>query len=146
VSIVTAVGAKNIGATYDIHHAYVCAVVGALQSGGPVETPGMLDLAQKLRGKINAVQLVDAGGCSKAHGTSPGRPWSRDKIEVRPVLEELAAHAGCPHDWWTIDLCFEYGVWPKVERLKKMADRWNERYGSSRKTRRKRGACDRSRP
>jgi hypothetical protein len=47
------------------------------------------------------------------------------KIDFPPVLKELTANSGCPHDWWTIDLCFEDGAWPKTEACKKGADQLN---------------------
>jgi hypothetical protein len=47
------------------------------------------------------------------------------KIDFPPVMRELSANSGCPHDWWTIDLCFEDGAWPKTEACKKGADELN---------------------
>ena len=127
VAVVNAVGAKNFGAMYDTCHAYMCSVVGARQSGGDPETSkgGMLDLAQKLRGKINAVQIIDCDGELNEHGTSTHKVFGTAKIEFPPVLKELSASSGCPHDWWTIDLCFEDGAWPKTEACKKGADALN---------------------
>src|SRR5262245_26895610 len=127
VSVVDAVGAKNFGAMYDTCHAYMCSVVGARQSGGAPETSknGMLDLAQKLRGKINAIQIIDCDGKLNEHGTSTHKVFGTALIEFPPVMKELAANSGCPHDWWTIDLCFEDGAWPKTEACKKGADELN---------------------
>jgi sugar phosphate isomerase/epimerase len=127
VAVVNAVGAKNFGAMYDTCHAYMCSVVGARQSGGDPETSkdGMLDLAQKLRGKINAIQIIDCDGELNEHGTSTHKVFGTAKIEFPPVLKELSANSGCPHDWWTIDLCFEDGAWPKTEACKKGADALN---------------------
>ena len=124
VSIVNAVGAKNFGAMYDTCHAYTVAVAGQRQSGGPREVSpnGMLDLAQKLRGKINAVQIIDCDGSLNAHGTSVHWVFGEGKINFEPVLRELVANSGLPHDWWTIDLCFEDGAWDKTAACKKGAD------------------------
>jgi sugar phosphate isomerase/epimerase len=127
VSVVNAVGAKNFGAMYDTCHAYMCAVVGARQSGGEPETSehGMLDLARKLRGKINAIQIIDCDGKLNEHGTSTHKVFGTANIDFPPVLRELSANSGCPHDWWTIDLCFEDGAWPKTAACKKGADELN---------------------
>jgi hypothetical protein len=102
-------------------------VVGARQSGGDPETSkdGMLDLAKKLRGKINAIQIIDCDGKLNEHGTSTHKVFGTANIEFPPVLKELSANSGCPHDWWTIDLCFEDGAWPKTAACKKGADELN---------------------
>ena len=128
VAIVNAVGAKNFGAMYDTCHAYMCAVVGARHSGGPKEVSkdGMLSLAQKLAGKINAIQIIDCDGELNQHGTSTHKVFGTGKINFPPVLKELAAHSGCPHDWWTIDLCFEDNAWEKTAKCKKGADTFNK--------------------
>ena len=127
VTVVNAVGAKNFGAMYDTCHAYMCAVVGARHSGGAPEMSkgGMLDLAQKLRGKINAIQIIDCDGKLNEHGTSTHKVFGTANIDFPPVLKELSANSGCPHDWWTIDLCFEDGAWPKTTACKKGADELN---------------------
>jgi len=105
----------------------MCAVAGSRHSGGPVEASpnGMMDLAQKLRGKINAIQIIDCDGKLNEHGTSTHKVFGTANIEFPPVLKELTANSGCPHDWWTIDLCFEDGAWPKTEACKKGADELN---------------------
>lgn len=128
VEIVNAVGEKNFGAMYDTCHAYMCAVVGSRQSGGPKETPGMVDLAKRLRGKINAIQIIDCDGELNEHGTSTHKVFGTAKIDFPPVMEELR-NSGCPHDWWTIDLCFEDGAWPKTLACKKGADKLNAKFG-----------------
>ncbi len=135
VTVVNAVGEKNFGAMYDTCHAYMCAVAGARHSGGPAETSkdGMLQLAQKLRGKINAIQIIDCDGKLNEHGTSTHKVIGTALIDFPPVLKELTAHSGCPHDWWTIDLCFEDGAWPKTALCKKAADKLNAKFGSKAK-------------
>jgi sugar phosphate isomerase/epimerase len=129
VAIVNAVGEPNFGAMYDTCHAYMCAVAGSRHSGGPVEASkdGMLDLARKLRGKINAIQIIDCDGELNEHKTSTHKVFGSPgtKIDFPPVLAELSANSGCPHDWWTIDLCFEDGAWPKTAACKTAADDLN---------------------
>jgi sugar phosphate isomerase/epimerase len=133
VAVVNAVGEKNFGAMYDTCHAYMCSVVGSRQSGGPKETPGMLDLAQKLRGKINAIQIIDCDGKLNEHGTSTHKVFGTALIDFPPVMKELTANSGCPHDWWTIDLCFEDNAWPKTAACKKAADKLNAKFGGKAK-------------
>ena len=120
---------------YDTCHAYMCSVVGARQTGGDAETAkgGMLDLAQKLRGKINAIQIIDCDGKLNEHGTSTHKVFGTADIDFPPVMKELSANSGCPHDWWTIDLCFEDGAWPKTVACKKGADKLNAQFGSKAK-------------
>jgi len=132
VEIVNRVGEKNFGAMYDTCHAYMCSVVGSRQSGGPKETPGMVDLAKRLRGKINAIQIIDCDGELNEHGTSTHKVFGTAKIDFPPVMEELR-NAGVPHDWWTIDLCFEDGAWPKTLACKKGADKLNAKFGKPKK-------------
>lgn len=131
VALVDAVGEKNFGAMYDTCHAYTCAVAGKRQSGGPPELSpnGMLDLAQKLRGKINAIQIIDTDGELNEHKTSKHLVFGEGKIDFPPVLRELTANSGCPHDWWTIDLCFEKGAWPKTSACKRTADLFKNLHG-----------------
>ena len=132
VAVVNAVGEKNFGAMYDTCHAYMCAVKGARQSGGPKETSknGMVELAQKLRGKINAIQIIDCDGELNEHGTSTHKVFGTALIDFPPVLKELTANSGCPHDWWTIDLCFEADAWPKTTKCKAAADKLAAAYGA----------------
>jgi hypothetical protein len=46
-------------------------------------------------------------------------------IDFPPVMKELAAHSGSPHDWWTIDLCFWPDAWPATLKCKKAVDALN---------------------
>lgn len=88
----------------------------------------MVDLAQKLRGKINAIQIIDCDGKLNEHGTSTHKVFGTALIDFAPVMKELQ-NSGCPHDWWTIDLCFEDGAWPKTVACKKGADKLNAQFG-----------------
>lgn len=124
-------GSKNFGAMFDTCHAYTCGVVGLRQTGGPQEVSpdGVLDLAKRLRGKINAVQLIDCDGSLNEHQTSTHNPIGEGNIDFGPVLRELTANAGVKHDWWTIDLCFWPDAWPATAKCKAAADEFNRLYG-----------------
>jgi sugar phosphate isomerase/epimerase len=127
VALVSAVGEKNFGAMFDTCHAYTCGVVGLRQTGGEkeVSADGVLSLAQKLRGKINAIQVIDCDGSLNEHQTSTHNPMGEGNIDFPPVMKELAAHSGSPHDWWTIDLCFWPNAWPATQKCKTAVDQLN---------------------
>jgi len=124
-------GSKNFGPMFDTCHAYTCAVVGLRQTGGEREVSegGVLELARRLRGKINAIQLIDCDGSLNEHGTSTHTPIGDGHIDFIPVLEELTAHGGVKHDWWTIDLCFWPNAWPATQQCKSAVDAFNARIG-----------------
>ncbi len=131
VALVDAVQEPNFGAMFDTCHAYTCAVVGLRQTGGDQEISenGVLELAKRLRGKINAIQLIDCDGSLNEHGTSTHTPIGDGNIDFIPVLEELNAHAGVKHDWWTIDLCFWPNAWPATQQCKTAVDAFNKHFG-----------------
>jgi sugar phosphate isomerase/epimerase len=122
---------KNFGAMFDTCHAYTCAVVGLRQTGGPKEVSpdGVLELAKKLRGKINAIQLIDCDGSLNEHGTSTHTPIGDGNIDFGPVLQELTKNGGVKHDWWTIDLCFWPNAWPATAQCKTAVDGFNKLHG-----------------
>ncbi len=124
VALVNAVGEKNFGAMFDTCHAYTCAVVGLRHTGGAKEVSkdGVLDLAKKLRDKINTTQLIDCDGSLNDHHTSTHNPMGEGNIDFPPVIKELNANSGCKHDWWTIDLCFWPNAWPATQKCKTAVD------------------------
>jgi hypothetical protein len=102
-------------------------VMGLRQTGGAKEVSpdGVLALAKRLRGKINAIQVIDCDGSLNDHHTSTHNPMGEGNIDFPPVMKELAAHSGSPHDWWTIDLCFWPNAWPATQKCKKAVDKLN---------------------
>lgn len=131
VALVDAIQEPNFGAMFDTCHAYTCAVVGLRQTGGEKEVSenGVLELAKRLRGKINAIQLIDCDGSLNDHGTSTHTPIGDGNVDFIPVLEELNAHGGVKHDWWTIDLCFWPNAWPATQQCKTAVDGFNKHFG-----------------
>ena len=91
----------------------------------------MLGFARKLRGRINHVQLIDSDGSLHDDHTSTHNPFFTGKVDFGPVLEELNAHSGVKHDWWTIDLCFWPDAWPGTAEAKKACDLLNRKYGGN---------------
>lgn len=123
--IVDEVGDDNFGIQFDTCHAHMVAAVGARQPGEREVLPGgALELAQKLRGKINHVHLIDSDGTLHDDETSTHAPFGDGVLDFGPLLEELNKNP-FPHNWWTIDLCFWPDAWEVTARCKAAVDRMN---------------------
>lgn len=114
---------KNFGALYDACHANMVAKVGARQWGEKETLPGgALELLTKLKGKITHLHLIDSDdACHKDpqgnDETSAHPPFGMGLLnfdELTPALLDC----GCPHDWWTIDLCFWPDAWEATARCR----------------------------
>lgn len=127
--IVDEVNDDNFGVQFDTCHAHMVAAVGARQPGRKETLPGgALELAQKLRGKINHIHLIDSDGTLHDEETSTHAPFGAGILDFDALLPELN-RAGVPHDWWTIDLCFWPDAWAVTAECKKAVDLLNEKYG-----------------
>jgi sugar phosphate isomerase/epimerase len=127
--IVEEVGESNFGVLYDTCHAHMVAAVGARQPGQKETLPGgALELAQRLRGKIGHVHLIDSDGTLHDDETSTHAPIGEGLLKFDELLPELN-RSGVPHDWWTIDLCFWPDAWAVTEQCKRAVDRLNAQYG-----------------
>ncbi len=127
--IVDEVNDDNFGVQFDTCHAHMVAAVGARQPGQKETLPGgALEFAQKLRGKINHLHLIDSDGTLHDDETSTHAPFGDGILNFDELLPELAK-AGVPHDWWTIDLCFWPDAWVVTEKCKKAIDKLNAQYG-----------------
>lgn len=127
--IVDEINDDNFGVQFDTCHAHMVAAVGARQPG-PIETlpGGALELAQKLRGKINHIHLIDSDGTLHDDETSTHAPFGDGVLNFDELLPELNRNE-LPHNWWTIDLCFWPDAWDVTERCKRAVDQLNEKYG-----------------
>jgi len=125
--IVDEVGDDNFGVLFDTCHGYMVAAVGARQPGKK-ETllGGVVELARKLRGKINHIHLIDSDGTLHGGETSTHAPFGKGKINFDELLPELAKN---DIDWWTIDLCFWPDAWAVTAESKKAVDKLNKKYG-----------------
>jgi sugar phosphate isomerase/epimerase len=129
--IVEEVGSDNFGVLYDTCHAHMVAAVGARQPGAKETLPGgALELAQRLRGKIGHVHLIDSDGTLHDDETSTHAPFGEGVLDFSTLLPELN-RSGVPHDWWTIDLCFWPDAWAVTERCKQAVDQLNAKYGDA---------------
>ncbi|HPO12503.1 MAG TPA: sugar phosphate isomerase/epimerase family protein [Candidatus Hydrogenedentes bacterium] len=127
--IVDEVNHDNFGVQFDTCHAHMVAAVGARQPGQKETLPGgALELAQKLRGKINHLHLIDSDGTLHGDETSTHAPFGEGILDFDALIPEILK-SGIPHDWWTIDLCFWPDAWTVTEKCKKAVDKLNEKYG-----------------
>ena len=127
--IVDEVGDDNFGVQFDTCHAHMCAAVGARQPGVKETLPGgALELAQKLRGKINHLHLIDSDGTLHGDETSTHAPFGTGILDFDALLPELN-RSGIKHNWWTIDLCFWPDAWVVTADCKKAIDKLNAKYG-----------------
>jgi len=127
--ILDGVNHDNFGIMFDACHGYMVADVGARQWGEKETLPGgVLELAQKLRGKINHIHLIDSDGTLHGDETSTHAPFGEGKIDFGTLLPELNKN-NMGHDWWTIDLCFWPDAWAITEKCKKAVDELNVKYG-----------------
>jgi len=129
--IIEEVGDDNFGVQFDTCHAHMVAAVGARQPGRKETLPGgALDLARRLRGKINHVHLIDSDGTLHDDETSTHAPFGEGVLDFDTLLPELNRNP-MPHNWWTIDLCFWPDAWEVTERSKKAVDRLNAKHGGA---------------
>ncbi len=129
VRIVDEVDADNFGVQFDTCHAHMVAAVGARQPGDRETLPGgALELAQKLRGKINHVHLIDSDETLHDEETSTHAPFGEGVVDFDVLLPELGRNT-LPHNWWTIDLCFWPDAWQVTAVCKEAVDELNAKYG-----------------
>jgi len=127
--IVDEVGHDNFGVMFDTCHGYMVACTGARQPGEKEVLPGgVVELAQKLRGKIKHIHLIDSDGTLHGGETSTHAPFGQGKIDFDALLPELAKN-DMGHDWWTIDLCFWPDAWVVTQEAKNAVDELNKKYG-----------------
>jgi len=127
--ILDKVNHDNFGVLFDACHGYTVACVGARQPGKKeILAGGVLELARKLRGKINHIHLIDSDGTLHNEETSTHVPFGEGKVDFDTLLAELGEN-DIGHDWWTIDLCFWPDAWVVTEKCKKAVDNLNRKYG-----------------
>jgi sugar phosphate isomerase/epimerase len=129
VRIVEQVNHDNFGVMFDTCHGHMVASTGARQPGKPeILHGGAVELAQKLRGKINHIHLIDSDGTLHDNETSTHAPFGEGIIDFSRLLPELARN-DMGHDWWTIDLCFWPDAWAVTRKCKEAVDALNKNYG-----------------
>jgi sugar phosphate isomerase/epimerase len=127
--IVDEVNDPNFTVEFDTCHAHMVAAVGARQPGQRETLPGgALELAQRLRGKVGHVHVIDSDGTLHDDETSTHAPIGDGLLDFDALLPELD-RGGLPTDWWCIDLCFWPDAWAVTEKCKRAIDVLNQRLG-----------------
>lgn len=105
-AIVEAVDHDNFKVLFDTSHAYMCAVVGARQTGEKETLDGgVVALAQMLRGHIGHFHLIDSDGTLHDEETSTHAPFGEGFIDFKEVIAALRPEVE-PLEWWCFDFCF----------------------------------------
>jgi len=130
IRMVDEVGHKNFRILFDTCHAHICAAVGARQPGEKERLPGgALELLRRLRGKVGHVHLIDSDGTLHGNETSTHAPFGQGVLSFDELIPEVL-RAGCPTNWWTIDLCFWPNAWEVTADAKTFLDGMARKYAS----------------
>ena len=106
VAILEEVDHSNFKALFDTCHAYMCANIGARQTGAKDVLPGgLLELADKLENKIGHFHLIDSDGTLHDNETSTHSPFGQGLIDFKHVLQEMKSDIE-GLEWWCFDFCF----------------------------------------
>jgi len=127
--VIDTVGHDNFMVMYDTCHANMIAKHGSRQPGQRETLPGgARELAEKLKSKIGRVHLIDSDDTLHDNHTSTHPPFGKGVLDFDELMPTIVA-AGCPDDWWTIDLCFWPDAWSATEQCKKFVDGLVTKYG-----------------
>jgi sugar phosphate isomerase/epimerase len=112
LNLIESVNHPSFTTLYDSCHAHMCAAVGARQEP-PVETlpGGEIEMAERLRGRIGLIHLIDSDNSIHDEFTSTHAPFGRGVIDFDKLMGVLKT-VEYENPWWTVDLCF----WPDPER------------------------------
>lgn len=106
LNILEAVDHENFQVLFDTSHAYMCAVVGARQSGEQdILLGGVIELATSLKGKIGHFHLIDSDGTLHDDETSTHTPFGQGHIDFVEVIRSMRSEVE-PLEWWCFDFCF----------------------------------------
>jgi sugar phosphate isomerase/epimerase len=131
VDLVRAKGNNNFGVLFDSCHAFMCAAVGANQTGAKETLPGgEIELLSKLKGKVTHIHLIDSDGSLNEHNTSTHNPFGTGKLDFDRLIPAMQT-SGVPHDWWTVDLCFWPHAWDVTAQSKKFLDKLRAKYAAA---------------
>jgi len=91
---------------FDTSHAYMCAVVGARQTGEKETLEGgVVEFATMLSGHIGHFHLIDSDGSLHDEETSTHSPFGTGNIDFVEVISAIKSEvAELP--WWCFDFCF----------------------------------------
>lgn len=127
--VLDAVGHDNFSTMYDTCHANMVARHGSRQPGQRETLKGgARELAEKLKGKIGRVHLIDSDDSLHDNHTSTHPPFGEGNLDFDDIVPAIVA-AGSPDDWWTIDLCFWPDAWKATAKCKTAIDKLAQKYG-----------------
>ncbi|MHB8974495.1 MAG: sugar phosphate isomerase/epimerase family protein [Pirellulaceae bacterium] len=126
--VIDGVNHDNFYTMFDTCHADNVAVHGQRQPGKKETLPGGIrELAQLLKGKIGRLHLIDSDGTINEHMTSTHPPFGEGTLRFDEFMPAIV-DAGCPDDWWTIDLCFWPNAWDATAKCKTALDKLIQKY------------------
>ncbi len=127
--VLDGVGHDNFYLMFDTCHANMVAVHGVRQPGERETLRGGLrELAERAKGRIGRLHLIDSDGSLHDNHTSTHPPFGEGNLRFDEFMPALVA-AGCPDDWWTIDLCFWPDAWTATAKCKRALDELIKQYG-----------------
>jgi len=127
--VLDGVNHDNFTIMYDTCHANMVAKHGSRQPGKKETLDGgAKELAERLKGKIGRVHLIDSDDTLHDNHTSTHPPFGKGNLDFDELMPAIVA-AGCPDDWWTIDLCFWPDAWVATADCKKFMDQLVSNYG-----------------
>jgi sugar phosphate isomerase/epimerase len=120
IDTVRSMGNTNFGALFDTCNAHMCTMN---------ESGGVLELLQKLKGKVTHLHLADSDGTLNETGGSNHVPFGNGLLNFDSLMPELLT-CGVPNDWWCIDLVFWPDVWPATSECKRFLDKMRHKFAS----------------
>lgn len=127
--VLDGVNHDNFKVMFDTCHANMVAKHGSRQPGERETLQGGIkELAEKLRGKIGRVHLIDSDDTLHDNHTSTHPPFGEGNLKFDEFMPAIAA-AGSPDDWWTVDLCFWPDAWKATKKCKAAMDELVRKYG-----------------
>lgn len=106
VAVVKGVDHSSFSVLFDTSHAYMCAVIGARQTGEKeILRGGVATFGKMLRDHIGHVHFIDSDGTLHNDETSTHAPFGTGFIDFGEVILALQADLA-PLAWWCFDFCF----------------------------------------
>ena len=131
LELISAVNHENFTALFDTSHAQMCAVVGSRQYGRKETLPGgVLELIEKLAGKIGHLHLIDSDNQLHDEMTSRHAPFGDGVLNFDSIMPAVLK-AGYRDGWWVVDLCFEPNAWDLTDDSKIFMDQLRSKYGEN---------------
>jgi sugar phosphate isomerase/epimerase len=106
IRAVEVVNHPNLKVLFDTSHAYMCAVVGARQSGTHETLEGgIIEFAKKLQKHIGHWHLIDSDGTLHNDETSTHAPFGTGNVNFEAFFTEFQSDLEAA-EYWCCDFCF----------------------------------------